>query len=111
MTHNAGNTRPERLQGAERDTVLAEMSAAGWVHDPERDAVTKTFRFATFNAAFGWMTRVAIEAERCDHHPDWRNVWNRVEVVLTTHDVKGLTVLDRNLALAMDRFAEAEGRA
>ncbi|MCC0075624.1 MAG: 4a-hydroxytetrahydrobiopterin dehydratase [Rhodobacter sp.] len=97
--------RPTLLTGSERQSALGTLTAAGWAHDPARDAVAKTFRFADFNAAFGWMTRVALLAEKLDHHPEWRNVWNRVEVVLTTHDVKGLTVLDLDLAQAMDRLA------
>jgi len=97
--------RPARLSGADRDGALETLSATGWRHDPDRDAVAKTFRFADFNAAFGWMTRVALLAEKLDHHPEWRNVWNRVEVVLTTHDAKGLTVLDLQMAQAMDQLA------
>lgn len=98
-------TRPQRLEGAARDAALAELAATGWGLVDGREAVQKVFRFKDFNAAFGWMTRVAMEAEKLDHHPEWRNVWNRVEVVLTTHDAKGLTVLDLDLARAMDRFA------
>jgi 4a-hydroxytetrahydrobiopterin dehydratase len=94
--------RPGKLQGAARDAVLSELEAAGWTLDAGRDAVSKTYRFADFSAAWGWMSRVALEAEKRDHHPDWRNVWNRVEVVLTTHDAKGLTVLDLELARVMD---------
>jgi len=97
--------RPEKLTGDEHQAALAELVLAGWMHDEARDAVAKDFRFKSFNAAFGWMTRVAIQAEKNDHHPEWLNVYNRVEVVLTTHDVKGLTVLDLELARAMDRFA------
>lgn len=97
--------RPARLHGADRDAMIADLIATGWAHDATRDAITKTFRFPDFSAAFGWMTRVALVAEQIDHHPNWLNVWNRVEVTLTTHDVKGLTVLDRDLAQAMDRLA------
>lgn len=96
--------RPELLNGPERDRALAALLAAGWAHDASRDAVSKSYRFKDFSAAFGWMTRVAMVAEQLDHHPEWRNVYNRIEVVLTTHDVKGLTVLDVDLAQAMDRF-------
>lgn len=96
--------RPEKLRGADHASALAELLAAGWTHDTTRDAVAKSFRFKDFNAAFGWMTRAALVSEQLDHHPEWRNVYNRVEVVLTTHDVKGLTVLDLDLARAMDRF-------
>lgn len=98
-------TRPQRLEGAAREAALAELAAAGWALVEGRDAVQKAFRFKDFNAAFGWMARVAMEAEKLDHHPELRNVWNRVEAVLTTHDAGGLTVLDLDLARAMDRFA------
>lgn len=98
--------RPEKLDGAAHEAAVAEVAAAGWTHDAERDAIAKTYRFKDFNAAFGWMTRAALVAEKLDHHPEWRNTYNRVWVVLTTHDVKGLTVLDLELARAMDRFAE-----
>ncbi|WP_417588021.1 4a-hydroxytetrahydrobiopterin dehydratase [Pararhodobacter oceanensis] len=98
--------KTEKLDGAARTAALADLTAAGWEHDATRDAIAKTFRFKSFNAAFGWMTRVAIEAEKRNHHPEWRNVWNRVEVVLTTHSADGLTHLDVVLAEAMDRFAK-----
>lgn len=98
-------SRPLRLQGATRQAAMLDLAASGWVLVEGRDAVQKSFRFKDFNAAFGWMARVALEAEKLDHHPEWRNVWNRVEVVLTTHDVKGLSELDLALARAMDRFA------
>ena len=98
-------TRPKRLEGAARDAALAELAAAGWALVEGREAVQKVFRFKDFNAAFGWMARGAMEAEKRDHHPEWRNVWNRVEVVLTTHDAGGITALDIDLARAMDRFA------
>ena len=69
------------------------------------DAIAKTFRFKDFNAAFGFMTRVAIRAEQLDHHPEWFNVYNRVEVMLTTHDADGVTDLDVTLATFMDEIA------
>lgn len=97
--------RPEVLSGALRTEALAEMAAAGWSHDAQADRLKKTFRFKDFSAAFGWMTRVALRAEVLDHHPDWSNSWNRVEVSLTTHDRKGLTELDLALARAMDDLA------
>jgi 4a-hydroxytetrahydrobiopterin dehydratase len=77
----------------------------GWAAAADRDAITKTFRFADFNAAFGWMTRVALSAEKLDHHPEWFNVYGRVEVTLSTHDVGGVTELDVALAGMMDAAA------
>jgi len=70
-----------------------------------RDAIARTFRFKDFNTTFGWMTRVAMMAEKLDHHPEWFNVYNRVDVVLATHDANGVTELDVTLAQAMEEFA------
>ena len=78
-----------------------------WHHDAARGSIRREFRFADFNAAFAFMTRVALHAEKHDHHPEWSNVYNRVEMVLTTHDAGGLTQRDFDLA----RFAEAAARA
>ncbi|MBM2575815.1 4a-hydroxytetrahydrobiopterin dehydratase [Jannaschia sp. Os4] len=75
----------------------------GWTR--EGDAIVRTFRFADFSGAWGFMSRAALAAERMDHHPDWRNVWNRVEVRLTTHDAGGLTEKDVALAEALNRLA------
>jgi 4a-hydroxytetrahydrobiopterin dehydratase len=76
---------------------------SGWTVKPgDRDAIQKTFRFEDFNAAFGFMTRVALKADKLDHHPEWFNVYNRVEVVLTTHDADGVTDLDLEMASFMD---------
>lgn len=77
----------------------------GWSRHADRPAICKTFRFTDFNAAFGFMTRAALIAEKLDHHPEWRNVWNRVEVTLTTHDAGGITARDLALAHAMDRLS------
>ena len=74
----------------------------GWSVDAERDAIVKSFRFKDFNAAFGFMTRVALPAEKLDHHPEWSNVYNRVEVLLTTHDAGGVTEQDVKMARFMD---------
>ncbi|MDZ4374333.1 MAG: 4a-hydroxytetrahydrobiopterin dehydratase [Phenylobacterium sp.] len=94
-------TRPAKI-GAQ--AALARLS--GWTAVPgDRDAISKTFRFKDFNAAFGFMTRVAIRAEQLDHHPEWFNVYNRVEVMLTTHDADGVTDLDVTLATFMDEIA------
>ncbi len=95
--------RPARLEDLERTTALAGL--AGWTMVAGRDAITKRFTFADFNAAFGFMTRAALVAERMDHHPEWFNVWNKVDVTLSTHDAGGLTRLDIELAQAMNKIA------
>ena len=92
-----------RLTEVERDEALATL--AGWSLVDGREAIQKTFTFKNFNEAFGWMTRVAILAEKMNHHPEWFNVYSRVEVTLTTHDVDGLSPLDVRLARAMEAFA------
>jgi 4a-hydroxytetrahydrobiopterin dehydratase len=73
-----------------------------WDYDEARDAITRTFTFADFSEAFAFMTRVALLAEKADHHPEWSNVWNRVDVLLTTHDAGGLSHKDVALAEAID---------
>ena len=91
-----------------REKIGAQAALAqlkGWRAAEERDAIVKSFRFADFNAAFGWMTRVALLADRLDHHPEWSNVYNRVEVTLTTHDADGVTALDLQMARFMDEAA------
>ncbi|KAB2967437.1 4a-hydroxytetrahydrobiopterin dehydratase [Zoogloea sp.] len=97
--------RPEKLDEAGRRAGLANLE--GWQETPGREAIAKTFRFKDFNAAFAWMTRVALMAEKLDHHPEWFNVYNRVEVTLSTHDAGGLTELDLRLARFMDLAAGA----
>ena len=94
-----------KLTQAERDSDLANLIENGWSLVDIRDAIAKTYQFSNFIAAFGWMTRAALQAEKLDHHPEWFNVYNRVEVVLSTHDAGGLTALDIKLARAMDRLA------
>ena len=91
------------LTAAERDQARLDLPL--WTPVEGREAITRTFTFANFNQAFGFMTRVALAAEAMDHHPEWTNVWNRVEVVLSTHDAGGLTELDLRLARTMDRIA------
>lgn len=93
----------DRLTDTQRRAALAELD--GWSLVDGRDAITKTFGFADFNAAFGFMSRVALKAEAMDHHPEWFNVWNRVEVTLSTHDAGGLTARDVELAAFMDALA------
>ncbi len=94
-----------KLTRAERDSDLANLVENGWSLVDNRDAIAKTYQFSNFISAFGWMTRAALQAEKLDHHPEWFNVYNRVEVVLSTHDAGGLTGLDIKLARAMDRLA------
>lgn len=84
---------------------LAPLLATGWQIAPDRDALTKTFRFKGFPEAFGFMTSAAFFAEKWNHHPEWSNIHSRVTVTLTTHDAGGLTELDIRLAEAMDALA------
>jgi 4a-hydroxytetrahydrobiopterin dehydratase len=92
----------EKLSGAARTQALGELD--GWTEVDGRDAITKTFTFKTFNEAFGFMTRAALVAEKMDHHPEWFNVYNRVEVTLASHDAGGITKRDIALAKAMNSF-------
>jgi 4a-hydroxytetrahydrobiopterin dehydratase len=92
----------EKLQ--DRGT-LEPLYENGWAQVAGRDAIIKTFKFKNFVDAFGFMTRAAIWAEKWNHHPEWANVYNRVEVTLTTHDVDGLSELDVKLARKMDALA------
>jgi 4a-hydroxytetrahydrobiopterin dehydratase len=94
----------EKLPAAEKAKALAELS--GWSELSGRDAIAKSFKFKTFNEAFGFMARVALEAEKMDHHPEWTKVYNKVDVVLSTHSAGGLTELDVKLARKMDLFAK-----
>lgn len=89
-----------RLTEAERSALVTRLPA--WALVDGRDAIRREFRFADFGAAFGFMTRVALLAEKHDHHPDWSNVWNTVRIELTTHDAGGLSERDVRLALAID---------
>ena len=93
----------EKLSPERRAEALSEL--AGWRTVESRDAIVKSFRFADFNSAFGFMSRVALMAEKMDHHPEWFNVYDRVEVTLTTHAAGGLTELDVRLARFCDRAA------
>lgn len=93
----------ERLTGEARKQALARLT--GWSEVSGRDAIARTFIFKDFNEAFGFMTRAALVAEKSDHHPEWRNVYKTVEVVLSTHDAGGVTGLDIALAEAMNAIA------
>lgn len=93
----------ERLQGAARIKALQGLS--GWEEVSGRDAISKTYRFKNFRMAFGFMAQAALVAEKLDHHPEWANVYGRVEVTLTTHSAQGVTALDIALAQKMDEIA------
>lgn len=93
----------DRLTDDARREALARLD--GWREVDGRDAIAKSFSFKSFNQAFGFMTRVALLADKMDHHPEWSNVYNKVEVTLTSHDAAGITERDIKLAEAMDRFA------
>ena len=93
------------LQRLDRTDVLRQLPL--WKAAEGREAITRSIVFGTFNEAFGFMTRIALAAERLDHHPEWFNVYNRVEIVLTTHDASGLTDRDVVLATLIDQAADA----
>ncbi len=93
-----------KLSSEERAKALNDLP--GWKANAEGSAISRTFTFKDFNAAFGFMTRVALVAEKLDHHPEWRNVYRTVDVTLTTHDAGGLTQKDMRLAQLMDAFAQ-----
>ncbi|HEX2559770.1 4a-hydroxytetrahydrobiopterin dehydratase [Phenylobacterium sp.] len=99
-------TRPAKIGAAAALKSLPDWTAV----EGGRDAIARSFRFADFNAAFGFMSRVALKAEKLDHHPEWFNVYNRVEVTLTTHDADGVTELDVKLATFMDACAREVSR-
>lgn len=94
-----------KLTAADRQTKLKVFFENGWKLDERREAITKEFQFTNFIEAFSWMTKVAFWAEKINHHPEWFNVYRTVSVVLTTHDVKGLSNLDLELAEKMDSEA------
>ena len=94
-----------KLTPQERDTDLGALIENGWSMVQGRDAIFKQFKFKSFVEAFSWMTAGALYAEKINHHPEWFNVYNRVEVTLTTHDVDGLSDLDIKLAHKMDQLS------
>ena len=97
----------EKLSADARKAALKELS--GWSDVSGRDAIARTFTFRDFNEAFGFMTRAALVAEKSDHHPEWRNVYKTVEVVLATHEAAGVTARDIELAQAMNAIAKQLG--
>lgn len=93
----------EKLTAEARREALADLS--GWGQVEDRDAIEKSFKFKTFNEAWGFVSRVALAAEKMNHHPEWFNVYNRVDIVLSTHDCGGLSELDIKLAKRIDAIA------
>lgn len=89
------------LSAPERQAILPTLP--GWTVDAARDGIRRSFAFADFGQAFGFMAHVALLAEKADHHPEWSNVWNRVDILLTTHDAAGLSMRDIALAQAIDQ--------
>merc|ERR1712002_652031 len=87
-----------KLTEEERSSQLAPLLSKGWTMVEGRDAIYKEFLFKDFNQAFGFMTRVALKADKVDHHPEWFNVYNKVQITLATHDCGGLSVRDVNMA-------------
>jgi 4a-hydroxytetrahydrobiopterin dehydratase len=94
----------QKFDAAQQAAALAQLQ--GWSLVEGRAAITRTIKFADFSAAFGFMTRVALAAEKLDHHPEWFNVWNRVEITLSTHDAGGLTDRDVKLAKMIDSLSK-----
>jgi 4a-hydroxytetrahydrobiopterin dehydratase len=93
-----------QLDDGERVAALDQLS--DWDYDDSRDAISRQFLFADFSQAFAFMTRVALLAEQQDHHPEWSNVWNRVDILLTTHDAGGLSARDIKMARAIDALLD-----
>lgn len=99
----------ERLGEADRQAELPDLGKAGWAAVEGRDAIRKIWKFRSFSEAWGFMSRAALQAEKLNHHPEWKNVYNVVDVTLTTHDCGGLSDLDLKLARRLDKIAgEAE---
>jgi 4a-hydroxytetrahydrobiopterin dehydratase len=96
----------EKLSDTARATMIDPLLDAGWSMVKGRDAITKDFKFTDFTEALGWMVRAAVWAEKWNHHPEWCNVYNKVSVTLSTHDVDGLSALDAKLARKMDTLAD-----
>ncbi|XP_076754506.1 pterin-4a-carbinolamine dehydratase [Xylocopa sonorina] len=101
-------TKMGKLTAEEREKDLKPLLSNGWSVQENRDAIYKEFLFKNFNQAFGFMTRVALQAEKMDHHPEWFNVYNKVNITLSSHDVNGLSKRDVKLASFVDKVAKME---
>jgi 4a-hydroxytetrahydrobiopterin dehydratase len=106
--HTEETAMTARLTETERDAQLPALGEAGWGALPDRDAIRKIWKFRSFVEAWGFMSRAALVAEKMNHHPEWLNVYNVVDVTLTTHSCDGLSQLDIDLAKKMDRLAGTE---
>ena len=95
---------PTKLSADARADAL--KSLPGWAYEADRDAISKSFKFDDFTTAWSFMGQVAEKADAMDHHPEWSNVYNKVDITLTTHDVDGLSELDIELAKAIEKYAE-----
>jgi 4a-hydroxytetrahydrobiopterin dehydratase len=96
---------PERLSADEREAMLPPLQAEGWRAVEDRDALRKVWRFRSFSQAWGFMSRVALVAEKMNHHPEWTNIYSTVDVTLTTHAADGLTLADVELAQELNAIA------
>lgn len=94
-----------QLTKSEREQLIDELN--GWTLATDQDAIEKSFKFRNFNQAFGFMTQIALMAEKMDHHPEWSNIYNRVHILLCTHDVKGLSERDAKMARFIDKLSNA----
>ncbi|XP_011500981.1 PREDICTED: probable pterin-4-alpha-carbinolamine dehydratase [Ceratosolen solmsi marchali] len=97
-----------KLTEVERQKNLNPLLTNGWIVQKDRDAIHKEFTFKNFNQAFGFMMRIAMQAEKMDHHPEWCNVYNRVNITLSTHDVNGLSMKDVKLATFIDNILKSD---
>ncbi len=104
-TANGGPLMADLLPTQDRANQLAPLAETGWAAVPGKDAIRKILKFRNFSEAWGFMSRAALAAEKLNHHPEWKNVYNVVDVTLTTHDCHGLSQLDIDLARAMDKMA------
>ncbi|XP_072368491.1 pterin-4-alpha-carbinolamine dehydratase 2-like isoform X2 [Scyliorhinus torazame] len=103
--HDIKTSQTQWLSPEEREQLLPELKAAGWEEVDDRDALFKEFSFKNFNQAFGFMTRVALQAEKLNHHPEWFNVYHKVQITLLTHDCGGLSKKDVKLAKFIEQAA------
>lgn len=102
----ASDAKRARLSGDDRTTKVSALKTSGWTEVDGRDAIYKEFMFKDFNQAFGFMTRIALKADKMDHHPEWFNVYNKVQITLSTHDCGGLSDKDVTLANFVDSVSK-----